>query len=217
MSSSRVPGKALLQLGGRALIDRTVDRARLAGRVGNVSVATSADSTDDSLAEHCEARGISCHRGSLDDVAGRLLEAAEAAGMEAFVRVNGDSPLLDPAIVDRGIELFERDLPDLVTNVYPSRTFPAGQSVEVASTAALRRACSSMTEADEREHVTPYFYAHPEEFAISSFTHEPPLNDVRFTLDTREDAERLGRLIAAQDAERRDYSLTDLIALESCL
>src|SRR5207237_10689417 len=108
---------------------------------------------DDAIAGFCAELGVPCHRGPHDDVAGRLLEAAERAELHGFVRVNGDSPLLDQALVDRGVRLFAAGGRDLVTNVRP-RSFPRGQSVEVIGSAALRAALPRLTAPGEREHGT---------------------------------------------------------------
>lgn len=193
MSSERLPGKVLMQLGGQPALDWLLDRLEHAGSLAAVIVATSDAASDDAVAQHCAARGVACHRGPLDDVATRVLEAARAAGLDAFARVNGDSPLLDQRLVDRGAELMRTGTPDLVTNVRP-RTFPPGQSVEILTVRALERALAAGPAAEEREHVTGPLYGG--DFRVLRFEADPPRTEPPLTLDTPEDAARLGALLA---------------------
>jgi len=159
-------------------------------------LATSVDASDDAVAAYSDNRGVRCYRGPLDDVATRMLEAARSAGGDAFVRVNGDSPLLDPEIVRRGVALFLERPVDVATNVRP-RSFPRGQSVEVIAVAALNRAVSRMTTPAEREHVTQHFYAHPSAFSIVAFGAERPRPEVQLSVDEPQDLDRCERILRA--------------------
>ncbi|HMX44283.1 MAG TPA: NTP transferase domain-containing protein, partial [Elusimicrobiota bacterium] len=162
-SSRRLPGKVLRPLGGRPLVFRVVDRARAAAGLDGVAVVTSTDSSDDALAAACAREGVPLERGDLDHVARRLAEAAVRRGLDAFVRVNGDSPFLDPLLIGEAVRVFRAGAWDVVTNVFP-RSFPPGQSVEVVRTAALEKAVGQMTDPADAEHVTRFFYGHPREF-----------------------------------------------------
>ena len=102
-----------------------VDRVRRCRTIDGLRIATSTDPDDDAIAEFARTEAVELYRGALDDVAGRLLNAAVAAQADALVRINADSPLIDPAIVDRAVELYRRQSPELVSNVV-RRTFPKG-------------------------------------------------------------------------------------------
>jgi spore coat polysaccharide biosynthesis protein SpsF len=195
MTSRRLPGKILLRLVDRPLLDYLVEGLRHARRLDGVAIATSTDGSDDATEEFARSRGLRCHRGSLEDVAGRLLEAAEEEQADAIVRVNGDSPLLDPQLVDEGVDVFRANEADIATNVRP-RTYPKGQSVEVIAVAALRRAVAKMKSAEDREHVTPYLYAHPEEFSIASFVTDPPRASAQLCVDDAADFARCAAILA---------------------
>jgi spore coat polysaccharide biosynthesis protein SpsF len=196
MASQRLPGKILMQLVDRPMLDYLAEGLRHARGLDGVIVATSTDVSDDATAKFARERGLRCHRGSLDDVARRLLNAAEEAHADAIVRVNGDSPLLDPALISEGLDLFRAKSADIATNVRP-RTYPKGQSVEVIAVAALRWAAERMTGAAEREHVTPYIYAHPESFSIASFVTDPPRAEAQLSVDDAGDFVRCAAILAA--------------------
>lgn len=189
LSSQRLPGKILRAMRGRPMLDYLVESLRHARGVDGIVIATSDGQEDDPTAEFAAARGLECHRGPLEHVAQRLFAAGSAARADAIVRISGDSPLLDPVIVDRAVALFAQGGADIVSNVRP-RSFPKGQSVEVISLPALARALAAMSEPDQREHVTPYLYAHPDRFALRAFGAETPRPEVQLSVDTPEDFAR---------------------------
>lgn len=177
MSSTRCPGKVLREAGGKPLLGWLLD-----GLVGipalEVVVATSAVTGDDPIAAYCTSRGTKFFRGPLEDVTLRLLKASR--GHSLFVRLCADSPCLGPAGVAAAVDL-SRMVPDcdLITNV-PA----AGNSVEVIRRASLQAAYPHMS-AEEREHVTLYFYRHEDEFEIRRFKSKPSI-----LVDTENDWER---------------------------
>jgi spore coat polysaccharide biosynthesis protein SpsF len=217
LGSTRLPGKVLMDLGGRPALDYLLERLAHAQTLQCVVVATSRERADDPVAEHCARSGISCHRGPHDDVAARLLQAADGCSLDAFVRVNGDSPLLDQRLVDRGVTLFTQGGRDLVTNVFP-RSFPCGESVEVLRTEALRAALPRLTEPDDREHVTTALYRDPSGLVIENFTAGadgvgPDGGGVRLVLDTPDDAVTMRRILRAMERPHWAYGWSELLTL----
>jgi spore coat polysaccharide biosynthesis protein SpsF len=195
MSSTRFPGKMLHWVSGRPLIEYVLDRVRSSREIDQVIVATSVDTTDLPIAEYCRDRGVECFRGSLNDVASRFRDVSDVYEIEAFVRVCGDSPLLDPAVIDRGVRAFRELEPDLMTNCFP-RTFPRGQSVEVVRVSTLRSAYTRMTKAAHFEHVTAFLYEHAGEYRIHNFTN-PAGNqsDLDFSVNTPDEMALFERLV----------------------
>lgn len=212
MSSARLPGKVMRPLAGVPLIEHTVARAREAASADVVVVATSREHSDDPVAEHCTALGVVVHRGSLHDVASRMLEAARAVGAETIARVSADSPFIDPAILDRAIGLFEEGGADLVTNVRP-RSFPVGQSVEVFSANTLARVLGEDPPLAEREHVTAALYANPDRYAIRNFERTPNLSHLRLVVDTPEDLRRMETLAGLLPKVPTDLPLDEIVRL----
>jgi spore coat polysaccharide biosynthesis protein SpsF len=210
-SSVRLPGKVLREVRGKPLLQYLVERLRHAASLDRLVLATSDDPSDDAVAALGSKLGLSVVRGPLDDVVGRFLLAATRCGLRALVRVNGDSPLLDPALVDRAVELFEAGGVDLVTNTFP-RSFPKGQSVEVISVAALERAAASH-DPEDREHVTRFFYRHPEQFRIANFTRTAYAGDLQLSVDTADDLRSFERLLDRLDRPHWEVGVERLIGL----
>lgn len=105
-SSHRLPGKVLKPLAHLPLLGWTVQRLQQCELLSNVVLATSDATTDDPVAEYGQQLGVEVYRGSLNDVATRFCQVVTARRADAFVRVCGDSPLIDPALVDQAIALY---------------------------------------------------------------------------------------------------------------
>jgi len=196
VSSVRLPGKVLMPLAGKAVLARLVERLKRIGSIGRgahrkgealpIVVATSRAPEDDAVEALTRSLGVGCYRGSLDDVAARLSEAARQAGFAAFVRVNADSPLLDPALIEHAYTLYLDGGYDVVSNVFP-RSFPKGMSVELIAMEAMERVLESTDDAQDREHVTRFIYANSDRFRIRNFTAPRSRPDLQLSIDTRED------------------------------
>ena len=191
MGSTRLPGKVLVDLGGRPAIDWTVAAAQAIPGIARVAVATSDQARDDAIYEWCAANGIACHRGPEDDVLTRYLLAAEAEEAASVMRLTADCPLLDPQVCGQVLMVFERAGADYASNVDP-RTWPDGLDCEVFSAAALNIAHAEARAPLEREHVTPFIRNRRHRFTVCNVTCPVPgLADERWTLDTVEDLEFL--------------------------
>src|SRR5689334_14768525 len=99
MGSTRLPGKALLDIEGMSMLTRVVDRVRRAQTIDRVIVATSTNTKDDRLAEHAREASVEVYRGSEEDVLDRYYHAARHHKLDVVVRITSDCPLLDPGLV----------------------------------------------------------------------------------------------------------------------
>ncbi len=201
MRSRRLPGKVLRPLNGKPLLQYVLERVSRCARVDSIVVCTSTEPDDDPIEAFCLARRISCFRGDHDNVAKRFLEALARFGFDPFVRVCGDSPLIDPGLIDEGLEIYATGCKtsstlgfktgstrrcEIVTNCLcgtdsPAgrRAFPSGQSVEVFSAETYRRGYARMDTPEHFEHVTRFFYEHAADFRIFNFTSDDRVNQVR--------------------------------------
>ena len=196
--STRLPGKVLLDLGGRpvlALLLQRLQRGELP-----VVVATSTASGDDDVVRLADALGVPTVRGSEADVLERFRVAAAAwPDADPIVRLTADCPFMEAAVVDQAVDVHTAHGADYTSNTL-SRTFPDGLDVEVIARSALLDAAADATGQDEREHVTPFLQRHPERFRLAAFCSGEDLGDVRLTLDTVDDLHELrARLDAVDD------------------
>lgn len=212
MSSQRLPGKVLQTIQNKPLLKFLIESLKQAKNINKIVVATSIEQTDDLIAEFCVQNQIECFRGDLTNVASRYQAIIEQYHPQGFVRVCGDSPLLDYRLIEQAVDLFLNQRCDVVTNVRP-RTFPVGQCVEVVKSTTFTKTYPLLTETFDQEHVIPYFYRHPDTFSIYNFSATKPCAEVRLSLDTAEDLNNLQNLIAKMDKPHWQYTWSEMVKL----
>lgn len=195
LGSTRLPGKVLMPLAGRPVLDHVVTRVAAAQRIDEVVVATSVLPGDDEIADHCKARGWACVRGSESDVLSRYALAVREFDAEVVARVTSDCPLFSPRILDDMLAAFDPDSMDYMSTNWPERSFPVGLDCEVVRGDALLAIAETATDAYDREHVTAHFYRNPDRFRLAGHRCAKPLAHLRITLDTPEDYQRLVALL----------------------
>tara|TARA_B100000686_G_C16643735_1_gene891593 strand:+ start:542 stop:1219 length:678 start_codon:yes stop_codon:yes gene_type:complete len=186
MNSNRLPGKVLRELYGKPILGWAINRVRSASQIKRIIIATSDHESDDPIEDYCTSIGEVCYRGSLNNVANRFSEILKTEKAEAFVRISGDSPLIDPEIVDYATALYQHTNCDLVTNIM-MRTFPKGQSVEVLNSKTFINVSYSMKELIDQEHVTTFYYKNLEKFRVVNFTSGEDAASIQLSVDTTED------------------------------
>ena len=213
MSSSRLPGKVMALVAGAPMIERQIERVQRARLIDRVVVATSIDASDDPLARHIDTLGVGVHRGPLDDVLGRYVGALEAFGpADHVVRLTGDCPLTDPQVIDATLDLYLKAQADYAANTPTHRKYPKGLDIEVARAARLAEAGREAADPYEREHVTPYFYRHPERFPQVFLTQDADEGEVRWTVDRPDDLEFVRAVYDALYAAKPAFTSDDVRA-----
>ena len=189
MGSTRLPGKVLLDLAGKPMLARGVNRTRRAQTLDEVVVATTVQPADNAIVRLCTERGWPCFRGSENDVLDRYYRAAVVHQADVVVRITSDCPLIEPGIVDRVVCEFLDMQPgvDYACNVLPRRTFPRGLDTEVMRFDVLERVWREDKNPAWREHVTPYIQRNPDLFRICGIMNEVDFSHMRWTVDAPED------------------------------
>jgi|APMI01.1.fsa_nt_gi spore coat polysaccharide biosynthesis protein SpsF len=194
MSSSRLPGKVLMDFAGRSLLAHIIARAQLLGLP--IIVATSTEPEDAAVAEAAEQCGATAFRGSLGNVLQRAVDCAHAHGLDAFARLCADRPYFPLEPMTDGLRQMQSALQaevalDLVTN-HVSENPPAGLSTEIVRVTALERVLSVKSSERHREHLTSGIYDNAKAFVISSIPQDfTSTHGCRFAVDTCVDYQRL--------------------------
>lgn len=188
MGSSRLPGKVLMDINGKPMLLRVIERAQAAQAPNLVVVATSTAKADDAIEDLAHENGFPCFRGSELDVLDRYYRAAQAHNAEVVVRLTADCPLHDPSVIDNVTNAFTNGTYDYASNTQPP-TFPDGLDTEVFAMSALERAWEKAALLSEREHVTPYIRNHPELFKLHNVASEVDYSQLRWTVDEAADLE----------------------------
>ena len=196
MTSTRLPGKVLLEAGGASVLTHHITRLSRSGFP--VFVATTTNASDDVLVSaSLEAGAAAVSRGSESDVLSRYAEAAATFELDVIVRVTSDCPLIDGELVRRGVRDYMAlgDPRAFVSNTI-DRTYPRGFDFEVFGADLLFEADRLARSANEREHVTPYMYVGDSRRAhVRSVVRKSNASRFRVTLDTRADWDLIARLI----------------------
>lgn len=165
MASTRLPGKVMADIAGEVTLTRILRRLRLCECLDDIVLATTTSQEDDVLAEWAASQAVVCHRGSENDVLTRVAEAHAAMESDIIVEICGDTPLLDPFIIDLAVATFQaNDCAVVSTTRVPS--FPQGVDVEVFALSDLQEASQQSQDPAIREHVSLYFYEHPDRYRI---------------------------------------------------
>jgi spore coat polysaccharide biosynthesis protein SpsF len=215
VSSTRLPGKAMLPLCGEPLLLRMIDRVMKAKLVGNVVVATTTDVEDDAIVGLCEKNRIDVYRGSKSDLLNRHYQVANKYKATAVVKIPSDCPLIDPAIIDNVIQFYFNNKFDYVSNLHPA-TYPDGNDVEIMSFAALEQAWENAIAPMELEHTTPYLWERPQLFNIGNVKWETNLDysmSHRFTIDYAEDYEFIKQVYETLYPNNPQFNLQDILNL----
>ena len=218
MASTRLPGKVLMPLAGKPLLQRQIERILAASSRFELCVATTTSSDDDPIRELCRRTSIRVFDGHPSDLLDRHYRVGVAYGADTVVKIPSDCPLIDPAAIDRVMDLYRSSAGslDFVTNLAPP-TWPDGNDVEVMSMEALACAFHDATRSFEREHTTPYIWERPERFRIANVAWETGFDfskSHRFTVDHAADYEFVSRVYRELcSAQRPVFSLTEILQL----
>jgi spore coat polysaccharide biosynthesis protein SpsF len=212
MTSSRLPGKVLLPVCDKPMLELLIERVRRIPQVEKVVVATTWNDSDDPIHELALHLEVECYRGSEQDVLGRVLGAAKTFGADFIVEITGDCPLLDPELAEQCIDDFFRLGMDYA--VVPARNFPSGTAIQIFPTSILSEVDREFPDnPSAREHVSLPIYSQPERYKVYRLKAADGLNrpDLRFDLDTPEDFELIKAIYESLYPHNPEFRLRDII------
>jgi spore coat polysaccharide biosynthesis protein SpsF len=206
LDSKRFPRKMFADLCGKPMLWWVIDRLKRSKLLHNVVVAT----PDKEIAEYAMNQGVWGYldNGDPNNVLGRYIRAANWSNAELVVRISGDCPAVDPAMVDRIIEEYANSRVDLATNV-ARRTYPKGMDVEVLHRNTLKRIYHLTDSPLYREHVTLYCYENPALFKISNVSDMGrDYSYINCCVDTEKDLDRMRFLMSSV---KGDFGIADIV------
>jgi len=186
LSSTRLPGKVLMDLHGEPMILRQIERIQQSEKIDKLVVATSDDPRDDELELVLQEAGILVRRGPLDDVLERFRLVAEEFEPQTIVRLTADCPLIDPEVIDKVISEHISSGANYSGNAL-NPTFPDGLDTECIEKAILDKLALMPLSSMEREHVTLGVYSRPDHFKLHSVEQVPDRSNLRWTVDVADD------------------------------
>ena len=194
LASTRLPSKVLKKVNNTPLLEYQIKRIKQVKLIDKIVIATGVDKSNDRLVAFCRKIKIPIFRGLEDDVLDRFYQCALSyPNYKNIIRITGDCPLIDPAVIDQVIELFHASQADYGSNVNPP-TYPDGMDVEIFTRESLIHAWENAKLTSEREHVTLYIRNQNNLKQVN--LHSPyDFSHFRLTVDNPEDFEVIKFLI----------------------
>jgi spore coat polysaccharide biosynthesis protein SpsF len=198
MTSSRLPGKSMLPLGGKPLLQNVIERAKAASLVDEIVLATTDRSEEDVLADLGRKLGVTVFRGHPTDLLDRYTKASNMTNADIVVRIPADNPLIEPEEVDRIIAYFLEAGVDYACNMFNflDSGYPDGLGAEIFSSASLEEMNRTVSDPNVREHIGIHFRDHPEFYRLGSVQCPKSFRrpDVILDINTPEDYQFIRKL-----------------------
>jgi len=212
MTSSRLPGKVLLEASGKPMLEILVERLRRVKHLDAIVLATTTNATDDPIETLATKLGIYCFRGSEEDVLKRVLDATRSVSGDIIVEITGDCPLLDPEICSQVIDLYLLNDCDYASNIDPV-SFPIGMDTQVFSVQLLEVADREGTALEDREHVSWFIRKQPARFRKLHLPAPPELHwpELEVTLDEAPDYELIKHIYEHFHETNRIFFCYDIV------
>lgn len=212
MGATRLPGKPLKKVMDRPLLSYLIERLKRVNNISTLIIATTTQPQDDLIETFCKKEKITVFRGSEEDVLDRYYQAAKKYQADVIIRITADCPLIDPKVIEQAIQFYLTHYPlyDYVSNTH-KRTFPRGMDVELFSMQCLEEAAQEARLKNEREHVTPFIYNHPERYKIGEIQYSSNQANHRWTVDTPEDLALISLILQTLYPRHPQFTLQEIL------
>ena len=213
MSSTRLPGKVLLDICGKPALEHVIDRVKRCTQIDEIVIATTQDEGDKVLVDKAKEFGVGFYTGDTFDVLSRYYNAAKKYEADIIVRITSDCPLIDPGLTDDIVLFYKEHDYDLVANLVnpdvSTRTYPNGLDTEVFSFKTLEDTFLKADQKYQREHVTIYMHETIENKYC--YRNDIDYSDYRWTLDTKEDYELICSIYKNLYKDNMNFTWLDVI------
>ena len=206
MTSSRLPGKVMMEAAGKPMLEHLVERLKLVESLEEIVMATTVNSTDDLIEDLAARLDIKVYRGDEEDVMARVIGAAESVNADVIVEITGDCPIIDHEIIEQTIQVYKHNRVDYVSN-NNVRSYPDGMDVQVFGLDILKKSASLTDDLLDHEHVTLHIRNNPQIFSRINLvaTSELFLPELGLTLDEESDYKLLKKVIEHFYSQNNPY------------
>lgn len=215
MGSTRLPQKSMMPLADRPLIDHILGRVLQSKLISQVVLAVPDTKEDQILCERAELLGITCFKGSENDLIDRFYQAAKQNHADVVVRICADNPLIHATEIDRIIDYFLKNSVDFASNVsnVMGNSYPDGLGAEVFSFKALEWIHQNIFSSAQREHVHLSFYENPTRFKLGTIAcpKEFAFPEIVLDINTQEEFSFISKLFNDLHKESQLIHISDII------
>lgn len=214
MGSSRLPGKVLLKIGNKTMLEILSERLNKCEYIDEIIFATTGLEKDDPIAKLGNDIGVSVYRGSENNVLSRVADAAKRYEGQTCVCITGDCPLIDPEIIGQLIDLYRYNECDRAECNPPSRSlYPDGLGAHIVDVKDLEYAKLNTVSESEKEHVVLYFRNNRDKYNCAYLPPQKKIMrpDIQITLDEKADFELISNIYNALASGDPFFSSTKII------
>ncbi len=210
LASTRLPGKALLEINHKPIVEYLIERVKSAKMARNVVICTTTNPEDEALIPVAKRNGIECFQGSEKDILDRYLQAAAKYKIDFIVNVDGDDVFCDPVHMDKVTEVYKKTNADYIN----CEGLPFGAAPLGIKAAALQKVCE-LKKVNDTETGWGRFFTETKLFHLETVKAEPDVNhpEFRMTLDYPEDFQFFAAVINHLYVPGKVFSLREIISL----
>ncbi len=205
LTSARFPEKIFQKIGDKRLIEILVERVKKSKKNDKVILAIPNNKENSSI--KTKLKNVNIFPGSESDVLDRYYKAAKKYKASIIVRICGDCPFIDPAIIDKILQLQNEKNYDYISNTIKP-TFPDGLDVEAFKFEVLKEAWIKAKKKYDREHVTP-FIINSKKFYKFNLKYKKNLSNLRLTVDEKIDLIQINN-IYSHLKNKKDFAIKDI-------
>mgnify|MGYP001159431975 FL=1 len=210
LGSTRYPRKILQKISNnKTVLEFLLDQLQNSERIDKIIIATTDLDEDDKIVNFCQEKNILFFRGDRLNVLKRYYECAKNFKSKNIVRVTSDCPLIDPNLIDYGIDKFYEGDYDYLTNSL-EETYPHGLDYQILKFETLKTIFNNANLNSEKEHVIPYVINNKEKFKILNLKNKENFSKFRVTLDWPDDLILLKKIV--NDVKSRPILMDDIVS-----
>ncbi len=186
MDSKRFPKKVIKKIKDVTILEQVINQINQTFKSKDIIVATSRNKTDEVICKICKKKGIKYYKGDLKNVSKRYYNVIKKYKPISFIRICADSPFIDPILIKKCVNTFNKKKPDFLTNLLP-RSFPKGQSIEIFKSKIYLKDFKNIKNVKDKEHVTTYFYDNKNKYEYINIKNNIDLSKISMCIDFPKD------------------------------
>ena len=206
-----MPGKVIKYYKNYNILNILIERIKKIKQIGKIIVATTKLKSDQKIVNFCKNNKILFFKGSEKDVLERYYETAKKFKLKNIIRLTSDCPLIDPDMLEKMINNFNKYKIDFYSNTVPHPCkFPDGSDIEIFNFKTLKKTHNKAFLPSEREHVTFYMWKH-KKFKTKKLNAKKDLSNYRYTVDYPNDFKLICSMIDYFGENILNIKMNDII------
>tara|TARA_B100000678_G_scaffold286542_1_gene291449 strand:+ start:340 stop:1101 length:762 start_codon:yes stop_codon:yes gene_type:complete len=208
--STRFPKKILNKIDEmHTVLEFLIKQLKNSRKIDKIVIATTCSNDDEKIVELCKQLDLDFFQGDENDLVDRYYKCAKKFNFENIIRITSDCPLMDPYLVDEGIDKFLEEGCDYLTN--STGSFPHGVDFSIFKFSVLEKTWKNARLLSEKEHIIPYMEKNESNFNTIFIKNDNDHSKFRITLDWPDDLELLRIIVSRID--NRPILIQDVVKL----